>query len=141
MCSRTPSSKEVRHAVDASRSRCAGAGFVTSATDWLFAGDWIHRRWTHREVWRPGEGCAIALTAPLPFLTCGVFAYAALRLGLHTTISLARLAIAVWLIGPLPLILANAAFITLHRMFVMFNALGWLIKLLIVAMTVSLVLK
>ncbi len=23
-----------------------GAGIKTSLTDWLFAGDWFHRRWT-----------------------------------------------------------------------------------------------
>ena len=82
-----------------------GAGFVTSMTDWLFAGDWIHRRWTYPEVWRQGEGRAIALTSPLPFVTCAVFAYLALRLGLHTARSLAKLAVAVWIIGPLPVIL------------------------------------
>jgi hypothetical protein len=52
-------------------------------TDWFFAGDWLHKRWTYPEAWRKGdESRAIALTAPLAFLTCGVFAYLALRLGL-----------------------------------------------------------
>src|SRR5690348_4528784 len=107
-------------------------------TDWLFAGDWIHRRWTYREVWRQGEGRAIALTAPLPFLTSAIFAYVGLRLGLHSTSSLMKLAVAIWLIGPLPMILTNAAFIKLHQVFVMFYALGWLVKLLIVAGAVAL---
>jgi len=50
-----------------------GAGVVSSLTDWFFAGDWIHRRYTYPEIWRQGaEGRAIALTSPLPFLTCGV---------------------------------------------------------------------
>jgi len=116
------------------------AGVVTSMTDWLFAGDWIHRRWTYPEVWRQGEGQAIALTAPLPFVTCGVFAYLAIRLGFHTATSLAKLAFAVWVIGPLPVILTNAAFIKLHRMFVAFYALGWLVKLVIAAAAVGLFL-
>jgi len=116
------------------------AGVVTSMTDWLFAGDWIHRRWTYPEVWRQGEGQAIALTAPLPFVTCGVFAYLAIRLGFHTASSLAKLAFAVWVIGPLPVILTNAAFIKLHRMFVAFYALGWLVKLVIAAAAVGLFL-
>ena len=62
-----------------------GAGIVASLTDWLFAGDWLHRRYTYPEIWRQGvEARAIALTSPLPFLTCGVFAYVAARLGLHS---------------------------------------------------------
>lgn len=29
-----------------------GAGVVSSLTDWCFAGDWIHRRYTYPEIWR-----------------------------------------------------------------------------------------
>src|SRR5208282_2840405 len=109
-----------------------GAGVVSSLTDWFFAGDWIHRRFTCPEIWRQGaEGKAIALTSPLPFLTCGVFAYAAARLGLHSFSGTVKLAVAVWLIGPLPLILTNAAFMKLHRVFVASYAVGWLVKLMI----------
>jgi hypothetical protein len=110
------------------------SGVLSSLTDWFFAGDWIHRRFTYPEIWRKGgEGRAIALTSPLPFLTCAVFAYAAARLGLHSVPAALKLAVAVWLIGPLPLILTHAAFITLHRVFVVSLALGWLVKLTIVA--------
>ena len=110
-----------------------GAGVASSLTDWFFAGDWLHRRWTYPEIWRPSEGRAIALSAPLPFLTCGVFAYVAARLGLHSIASTVKLAAAVWLMAPLPLILTNAAFMKLHRVFVASYAIGWLVKLLIVA--------
>ena len=113
------------------------AGFVTSMTDWLFAGDWIHRRWTYPEVWRRGETRAIAVSSILPFVTCGVFAYVAVRLGLHSMGGLVRFAGAIWLLCPLPLILTNAAFIKLHRMFVLFYALGWLIKLEIAAVALA----
>jgi hypothetical protein len=95
-----------------------GAGVVSSLTDWFFAGDWIHRRYTYPEIWRQGaEGRAIALTSPLPFLTCGLFTYVNARLGLHSVLGAVKLAVAVWLIGPLPLILTNAAFMKLHRVF------------------------
>lgn len=115
-----------------------GAGIVTSLTDWFFAGDWLHRRWTYPEIWRPGvEAKAIALTSPLPFLTCGVFSYATARLGIHSAGDAVRLAIAVWLIGPLPLILTNAAFMKLHRVFVASYSIGWLLKLTIVAAAVG----
>ena len=58
-----------------------GAGVASSLTDWFFAGDWLHLRRTYPEIWRAGEGRAIALSAPLPFLTCADFAYLAVRLG------------------------------------------------------------
>ena len=113
----------------------AGAGAVSSLTDWFFGGDWIRRRFTYAEIWRKGcEGKAVALTAPLPFLTCAVFAYAANRLGIESVHSAVKLAGVVWMIGPLPLILTCAAFIKLHRVFVASYAIGWLVKLMIVAL-------
>jgi hypothetical protein len=115
-----------------------GAGIVTSMTDWFFAGDWLHRRYTYPEVWRVGvEARAIALTSPLPFLTCGVFAYVTDWLGLHSMAGAVKLAVAVWLIGPLPLILTNAAFLKLHRVFVASYAVSWLVKLVIVAIAAA----
>lgn len=115
-----------------------GAGVVSSLTDWLFAGDWIHKHFTYPEIWRQGvETKAIAWTSPLPFLTCGVFAYAAARLGIHTISAALEFSSAVWMIGPLPLILTNAAFMKLHRVFVVSYATGWLIKLSIVAIAVG----
>src|SRR5262245_46330676 len=110
-----------------------GTGIITSLTDWFFAGDWLHRRWTYQEVWRRGdETRAIALSSPLPFVTCGVFVFLAARLGLHSLTATLRLAAAIWMIGPLPLILTNAAFMKLHRVFVFSYATGWLVKLAIV---------
>jgi hypothetical protein len=115
-----------------------GAGVITSLTDWFFAGDWLHRRWTYPEVWRKdNETRAIALSSPLPFLTCAVFALLATRLALHSFPATLKLAAAVWLIGPLPLIFANAAFMKLHRVFVLSYAIGWLVKLAIVAVAVA----
>jgi hypothetical protein len=70
-------------------------------------------------------------------VTCGVFAFVAARLGLHSVSSALKLAVAVWVIGPLPLILTNAAFMKLHRVFVASYAVGWLIKLTIVAVAVG----
>lgn len=118
-----------------------GSGVVSSLTDWFFAGDWLHRRYTHPEIWRKGnEQRAIALSSPLPFLTCGAFACADSWLGLHTLASAVKFALAVWLIGPLPLILANAAFMKLHRVFVASYSIGWLVKLMIAAVAVGLFL-
>jgi hypothetical protein len=111
-----------------------GAGFVTSMTDWFFAGDWIHRHFTYPEVWRKqSETKAILVSGVLPFLTCGVFVYLLARVEVHSVTSALLLAVAVWLIGPLPLILTIAAFIKLHRVFVVSYATGWLVKLVLVA--------
>jgi uncharacterized membrane protein len=77
------------------------------------------------------------LTSPLPFLTSSVFVYAAVRLGIHTVPAALEFAGVVWMIGPLPLILTNAAFMKLHRVFVASYATGWLLKLSIVAIAVG----
>jgi hypothetical protein len=115
-----------------------GSGVVTSLTDWFFAGDWVHRRFTYPEIWRQGvESKAIALTSPLPFLTCFVFACVAARLHATSLSGALQLGVAIWLIGPLPLILTNAAWMKLHRVFVTSYAAGWLVKLLIVAAAVA----
>jgi hypothetical protein len=74
-------------------------------------------------------------------VTCGIFAYAAARLGLYSVPSALKLALAVWLIGPLPLILTNAAFMKLHRVFVASFAIGWFVKLAIVAIAVGYFLR
>ncbi len=114
------------------------AGVITSMTDWLFAGDWIHKRFTYPEVWRQGsETKAIAVASLLPFLTSAAFAYLAHRMDIESLRNTVKLAAAIWVIGPLPLILTDAAFIKLHRVFVMSYAFGWLVKLLIIAVLVG----
>jgi hypothetical protein len=119
-----------------------GTGILSSLTDWFFAGDWLHRRFTYAEIWRTsGESRAIAMTSPLPFLTCGVFACLLAWLGFLSVSGATKMAVAIWLIGPLPLILTNAAFIKLHRVFVISYAIGWLVKLLIVALSVGFFLR
>lgn len=114
-----------------------GAGLLSSMTDWFFAGDWIHRRWSYPEAWREGpETRAIVVSSILPFVTCAAFAVVAVRLGLHAG-AIFKLALAIWIIGPLPLILTNAAFIKLHRVFVAAYATSWLVKLCIIAAGVA----
>jgi len=114
-----------------------GSGFVTSMTDWCFAGDWLHRRFTYPEIWRQGgESRAIALSSAFPFLTCFIFTCLGARLHLNSMPALLKLAGAIWLIGPLPLILTNAAWMKLHRVFVASYSISWLVKLVIVAIAV-----
>ena len=109
-----------------------GAGIVSSVTDWFFAGDWIHKRFTYPEIWRKGpETRAIIVSSALPFVTCATFMVLARWLDVHSLVTLLELSLLMWLIGPLPLILTNAAFIKLHRVFVALYAVGWLVKLVI----------
>lgn len=119
-----------------------GTGVVTSMTDWFFAGDWIHRRFTYPEIWRKGdESKAIALSSPMPFVTCAAFLYLAEWLGIHSMAGALKLALQVWIIGPLPLILTNAAWMKLHRVFVVSYAAGWLVKLVMASVAFGLFLR
>jgi hypothetical protein len=111
-------------------------GIVTSLTDWLFAGDWLSPFYNkHPEVWRfvggKGEGVAIAWSSPMPFVTCAVFAFLYARLGLRTMMAPLKLAVALWVMIPLPLIVTNALFIKLHPVVTLSHVTGWLAKLII----------
>jgi len=116
------------------------AGVVTSMTDWAFAGDWLYKRFhAFPEIWRvnaKNEWKAIAGSAAFPFLTCAVFAIVCARLNLHTYGSTLKLAFAIWLIGPLPLLITHALFMKLQAPIVASYSLGWLVKLLIAALAV-----
>jgi hypothetical protein len=122
------------------------AGFLTSLTDWLFMGDWLYKRYDqHPEIWRhphgQGEMKAIAWATSLPFVTCAVFTLLCSQLDLHSYGATIRLALAIWLVGPLPLLIANALFIKLHPAITAAHSLGWLVKLLVAALAVSLILR
>ncbi len=122
------------------------AGFAASLTDWLFMGDWLYKRYDqHPEIWRhphgQGEMKAIVWASLLPFVTCGVFTLLCSGLGLYSYSGTITLALAIWLIGPLPLLIANALFMKLHPAITASYSLGWLVKLLLAAVAVSLILS
>jgi hypothetical protein len=122
------------------------AGVVSSLTDWFFMGDLLYRRYNkHPEIWRyprgQGETKAIAWSSPLPFLTCAVFAFLCLELGLHSYSATLKLALGAWLIGPLPLIISTALFLKLQPAIAMAYSLGWLVKLVVAAATVVWILR
>ena len=119
------------------------AGFVSSMTDWLFAGILYHSKYlTYPEVWRqrPGKSEATAViwsvvlgfvTAAAFVLTCAVFHVR----GYDGTLKLATLC---WLMVPLPLLIINALFIKLHPLVVLSHSLGWLAKLCVCAVAAAL---
>jgi hypothetical protein len=119
---------------------------VASLTDWLFMGDWLYKRYNpYPAIWRyphgEGEMKAIAWSAPLPFVTCAVFTLLCARLNLHSYSATVKLAFAIWLVGPLPLLIANALFIKLHSAITAAYSIGWLVKLVVAAVAVALILR
>jgi hypothetical protein len=109
-------------------------------------GDWLYKRYDqYPEIWRyplgQGEMKAIAWSAPLPFVTCAVFVLLCARLNLHSCTATVKLALAIWLLGPLPLLIANALFITLHPALTTAYSVGWLVKLVVAAVAVVLFLR
>lgn len=112
-------------------------------TDWLFAGDWLYKRFDrHPEIWRvtgQSETKAIVWASFLPFVTCVVFAFTCSWLHLLSFGSCSLLALAIWLVATVPLMTVNALFMKISPPIVVFHALGWLIKLLIAAAAVALI--
>ena len=121
------------------------SGIAASMADWLFMGDWLYKRYDrHPEIWRyrggQGEAKAILWSSVLPFLTCGVFVLLCGGLHLYSCRETLKLALAVWLIGPLPLLITTALWMKLAPAITVSYAAGWLVKLALAALAVILLL-
>ena len=121
------------------------SGIAASMADWLFMGDWLYKRYDrHPEIWRyrggQGEAKAILWSSVLPFLTCGVFVLLCGGLHLYSCRETLKLALAVWLIGPLPLLITTALWMKLAPAITVSYAAGWLVKLALAALAVMLLL-
>ena len=118
------------------------SGTITTVTDYLLTGGWIQKRFSDPEIWRKNYGgVAGMLTALLPFFSCAVFAFTADRMlisGLRPTI---KFAFAIWAMGPVPLILANAAFIKLSKPYTACYVLAWFVKMMIFAVLVVRIMR
>jgi hypothetical protein len=107
-----------------------------SLADWLFAGLLFHGRYqNHPEVWRPGVGerGRIVAAQALSLLTAAAFVALAWKLKQTDLQGALKLAAMIWLIAPLPLLLANAMFIKIDHLVTASHAAGWLAKLLLIA--------
>ena len=107
-----------------------------SLADWLFMGVIFHGRYqVYPEVWRPGvqERGRIILAQGLALLTAGAFVALAWKLGQTDLKGAVKLAAMIWLVAPLPLLLANALFIKIDHLVTASHAVGWLAKLLLIA--------
>jgi hypothetical protein len=111
-------------------------GFVAaSLTDWLFMGVLFHGRYkAYPEVWRDprDETQRIIIAQAFAALTAIGFVVLASRLGSTTLQTALPLAAAIWVIGPLPLLLGNHLFIKLDPWVTFSHAAGWLVKLLLI---------
>src|ERR1022692_578522 len=119
------------------------SGIVSSMTDWLFMGDWLYKRYDrHPEIWRyrggQGETRAIIWASLLPFLTCSVFVFVCARLHLTSYGATLQLALAIWLIGPLPLTIVNAIFMKLAPAIAVAHTFGWMVKLVVAGLAAAL---
>jgi hypothetical protein len=111
----------------------AGA-VLGSLADWLFAGILFHGRYQlHPDTWRGGpEGKRIAAAQALVLITSTAFVLLAGKLGQNDLRGGLKLAAMIWLIGPLPLLAANALFIKVDPIVTASHAAGWLVKLLLI---------
>jgi hypothetical protein len=111
----------------------AGA-VLGSLADWLFAGVIFHGRYElHPDTWRRGsEGRRIAAAQVLALITSAAFVALAGKLGQTDLRGALKLAAMIWLIGPLPLLVANAMFIRVDPLVTASHAAGWLAKLLLI---------
>src|SRR5215213_9675630 len=99
-------------AMDLNLVWAALAGAVLgSLADWLFMGVIFHGRYqVHPEVWRPGVGerSRIVAAQAMALITSAAFVALAWKLRQTDLQGALKLAAMVWLIGPLPLLAANA---------------------------------
>lgn len=111
----------------------AGA-VLGSLADWLFAGVFFHHRYElHPDTWRRGgEGKRIAAAQALALVSSAAFVLLANKLGQTDLRGALKLAAMIWLIGPLPLLAANAMFIRIDHLVTASHAAGWLAKLLLI---------
>jgi hypothetical protein len=119
-----------------------GAGTLAALTDFVFTGGWVQKRFTDPAIWRKDHGGKAAFLASLlPFFTCAIFAFTANQLAIRSVHASIKLALAMWAIGPLPLILTNAAFLKLRWAYATNYAIAWLVKLMIIAVLVGRLLR
>jgi intracellular septation protein A len=110
-----------------------------SLADWLFAGIIFHDRYhLTPETWRAGEqGRRIAAAQALTLVSSAAFVALAWKVHQTDLRGALKLAAMVWLIGPLPMLLANAMFIRIDHRVTASHAAGWLVKLLLIGGVVA----
>ena len=109
---------------------------LAAIADWVFAGLLFKDRYQlHPDTWRAGARDPRRSAAAMALSLISAAAFVALAWKLRQTDALGALKLAamVWLIGPLPLLAANALFIRIDHRVTAGQAAGWLAKLLLIA--------
>jgi len=118
------------------------AAVASSLIDWLFGGVLFHDKYlAHPEIWRnprggSGESRAVGLSAAVAVLTPVVFVLLCRYLSLRPADAF-TLAVAIWLIGPIPLLVVQQLFVRIHPLVTASHLAGWLVKLLACAAAVA----
>ena len=119
-------------------------GFVAgSLCDWLFMGVLFHERYTtYPEVWRDStnERTKIFVAQIFTAMTAVGLVGLATLIGPFSFGTALAVAALIWFIGPLPLLLGNHLFIKLDPYVTASHAMGWLVKLMIIAAITAVVL-
>jgi hypothetical protein len=120
------------------------ASVIASFTDWFFMGMLFHDRYLATpELWRTGqsEGMKIGLSSLYGVLTCGGFAWLQNRFGATEMKAGLIAAVVAWIALPVPILAQFVLWTKLDEMVGVAQAFGWLVRLAITAVTVSLLMK
>lgn len=123
------------------------ASVATSFSDWYFMGVLFHDKYlAYPEVWRHrgdkrAENLAIAWSTLTGVLSAAAFLWLAARLGVAADNRVFLLAAGLWLAGPVPLLLTQAAFIKIHHLNTVAALAGWLARFVLFAVAARLILR
>lgn len=122
------------------------AAVVTSFTDWFFSGFLFHSKYlVYPETWRGTAGGAdtskIVWSNVYGALSCAAFIWVAVRLLLLQPPHTLKLALAAWVIGPLPVIGTYYLWVKIHPLNALSHALSWLARFVVCALCVSFIYR
>lgn len=113
------------------------AAIAGSISDWIFFGMIFHDKYmVHPEVWKKrgnGEGGQIAMSSVVGLISSAAFVVLCAGLGAETYHASIKLALAVWLIGPVAVVANEHIFMKLHPSLFFSHSLGWLARFLLAA--------
>jgi len=122
------------------------AGIASSLTDWFFLGVLFHDKYLLTpELWRSGPGGTetkrIIWSTVIATISCALFIVLCAGLNFHSYSATLKLAVAVWLIGSLPIVLTSHLFIKLNWALALSHSVGYLVRLLVAAIAYVLIVR